>query len=164
VIKRNVVYQHINLITKEIFYIGIGVNMKRPYSITNRSSFWKNEFNKYGRIVEILHINLDRKEACLLECFYIAKYGRRDLGLGPLVNMTDGGDGTIGRVPWNKGIKTGVPSPMRGLKTGIPSPKKGIKTGPSKKKGIKTGVPAWNSGLSKDEMLIYRKKKLNKQI
>jgi hypothetical protein len=41
----------------------------------------------------IIHTNLSRKESCELEKQYIKQIGRRDLGLGALVNHTDGGDG-----------------------------------------------------------------------
>lgn len=86
------VYFHINPLKNEIFYVGIG-NVKRPYVKSNRRKFWKNIVNKYGYIVDVVHINLSWKEACILEKFYVKKIGRRDLGLGTLVNLTDGGDG-----------------------------------------------------------------------
>jgi hypothetical protein len=35
-------------------------------------------------------------DAKCLEIFYIWAYGREDLGLGPLFNLTDGGDGGVG--------------------------------------------------------------------
>lgn len=94
--KDKVLYLHINPITLEIFYVGIG-NSKRPYRVSKRSKFWNNIVNKYGNpIIEILN-DLSWEEACELEKHYIKIIGRRDLGLGPLVNMTDGGDGTIGQ-------------------------------------------------------------------
>lgn len=37
--------------------------------------------------------------ACELEVFLIAEIGRRDRGRGPLVNFTDGGEGTLGWTP-----------------------------------------------------------------
>lgn len=87
------VYFHINPLKNEIFYVGIG-NIKRPYSKHNRSLFWNKVKNKYGFIVDIVDENLSWKEACEKEKFYIKFIGRRDLKLGSLVNLTDGGDGT----------------------------------------------------------------------
>lgn len=77
------------------FYIGIG-SLKRPYD-KRRSKFWNNIVNKYGQpIIKIIHENLSWDDACKLEIQYIKKYGRRDIGTGCLVNMTDGGDGSTG--------------------------------------------------------------------
>jgi len=45
-------------------------------------------------------------EALQLEIFWIMYYGRADLSLGTLFNLTNGGDGATGNIPWNKG-KTG---------------------------------------------------------
>ena len=86
-------YFHINPIKQEVFYVGMG-DLERPYyKGENRSAFWHNEVKKYGYNVVIIHENLTRREACELEKKYITQIGRRDLGLGPLVNLTDGGDG-----------------------------------------------------------------------
>lgn len=95
-------YFHINPLKNEIFYVGIG-SYRRPYIKSHRSSFWNNMVSKYGYIVDIVHSDLTSDEACELEIQYIKRIGRRDLGLGPLVNMTNGGDGTFGVTPWNKG-------------------------------------------------------------
>lgn len=88
------VYQHRRLDNNEIFYIGIG-NLKRPYKKQNRSKFWNNIVNKTEYTVEILFKELSKEEACNIEKYLIKFYGRKDLGLGNLVNMTDGGDGMI---------------------------------------------------------------------
>lgn len=61
-----IVYQHRRLDTKEIFYIGIGNNIKIAYNKNNnRNNYWKNIINKTNYSVEILHDNLTWKEACL---------------------------------------------------------------------------------------------------
>lgn len=88
-------YFHVNPIKQEVFYIGIG-NSKRPWKKIGRSQWWKNEVNKYGYEVIIIHKNLSWPESCKLEIDYIAQIGRRDKGLGALVNLTDGGDGNKG--------------------------------------------------------------------
>lgn len=89
-------YQHIRLDTNEIFYIGIGGGT-RPWD-TRRSKFWKNIANKCGYRVDIIEDCLTWDQAKELEIMLIKFYGRRDLGLGPLVNLTDGGDGAVGYV------------------------------------------------------------------
>jgi predicted GIY-YIG superfamily endonuclease len=88
-----IVYRHIRLDKNEVFYIGISKNNDRPYSKHRRSNFWKNIVNKTDYEVEILFDDLSWEDACEKEKEFIKLYGRKDLGLGPLVNMTDGGDG-----------------------------------------------------------------------
>jgi hypothetical protein len=91
--KNKVLYHHIRLDNGEIFYVGIG-DSARPYSHNNRNNYWHNIVEKYGYRVEIIKESLDWGDACKLEILEIKKFGRKDLGLGPLVNLTDGGDGT----------------------------------------------------------------------
>lgn len=85
-------YFHINPVKNEVFYVGIG-NYKRPYVIKCRSDFWNKTVNKYGYEIKIINTELSWKEACELEKEWIKKIGRRDLKEGPLVNLTDGGEG-----------------------------------------------------------------------
>jgi group I intron endonuclease len=89
-----VVYRHLRNDDGSTFYIGMG-NEKRPYTKDGRSKFWNNIVNKYGYSVEVLAKNLSLEEAEDLEKLLIKEYGRKDLGLGNLTNLTDGGEGTI---------------------------------------------------------------------
>lgn len=86
------VYFHINPSNNLIFYVGIG-SLKRAYLKNNRNKWWKNIVNKYGYDIYVIHENLSWKEACEKEKAYIKTFGRQDLDLGPLVNLTDGGEG-----------------------------------------------------------------------
>lgn len=92
------VYQHRRLDTNEIFYIGIGKTEKRAYSIYQRNRHWHHIVDKVGHKVEIVTTCETWEEACQIERYLIKYYGRRDLGLGNLVNFTDGGEGTVNRV------------------------------------------------------------------
>ena len=80
----------------EVFYVGIGESY-RPYKKSGRSKFWKETIKKYPDYkVNIVCTNLTWEEACEIEIYLIKYYGRRNLGTGTLVNLTDGGDGGNG--------------------------------------------------------------------
>lgn len=89
------VYRHIRLDKNEPFYIGIG-SPKRPYTTDSRTKYWHNIVKKTDYRVDILFDNLSFEKAKEKEKEFIKLYGRKDLGLGSLINMTDGGDGVIG--------------------------------------------------------------------
>src|SRR5690606_22799746 len=104
------VYRHRKLDSGEVFYIGIGTfeshipsnshnYYRRANNTKQRSSFWKKVYRKHGRYIEILKENISYEEAKELEILLIQEYGRRDLGTGCLVNLTDGGDGSINKTP-----------------------------------------------------------------
>lgn len=97
-------YRHIRLDKNEPFYIGIG-NKKRPYEKRRRNKYWQHIINNTNYKIEILFDNLTWDEACEKEKEFIKLYGRKDLKLGCLVNLTDGGDGTLNTISWNKGKK-----------------------------------------------------------
>lgn len=94
------VYRHIRLDRNEPFYIGIGndENYKRAYNFNKRSEFWKNIFNKTRIDVDILLDNVSYDYAKEKEMEFISIYGRIDKSTGTLVNLTHGGDGSIGRI------------------------------------------------------------------
>jgi len=91
------VYRHIRLDKNEPFYIGIGSDetYKRAYKTKGRSKYWEN-ISINGYEVEILMDNITWEDACKKEVEFISMYGRKDLGQGTLVNLTNGGDGSPG--------------------------------------------------------------------
>ena len=95
------IYFHINPLKNEIFYVGKGKD-KRAWSKSKRSNYWKNIVKKYGFIVDVVEDNLTEDEAFEREIFYIRKIGRKDLKTGPLVNLTDGGEGGINKILSNE--------------------------------------------------------------
>lgn len=90
-----IVYQHRRKDNNSIFYIGIGKDIKRAYSHRNRNKHWINIVSKYGYDVDILFNNIPYDDACNVEFGLVNSYGRIDLGTGNLVNLTDGGRGSI---------------------------------------------------------------------
>lgn len=95
------VYRHIRLDKNVPFYVGIGINNRR----TVRVRYYERAYNKGGRStwwhrvaangyrVDILMDGLSKEDAILKEMEFISIYGRADLEMGTLVNMTDGGEG-----------------------------------------------------------------------
>jgi len=115
------VYLHIRKDNGEPFYVGKGKNNRSNVKYS-RSQFWKNIVNKYGFDIILLEEGLTEKQSFELEKYWINRIGRRDLDKGPLVNLSDGGEGNSGNKwneeqkenfsiirkgtkPWNKGKK-----------------------------------------------------------
>ena len=78
------------------FYIGMGKHRRAWASDKHhRNVFWTRTVKKYGGFdVRLLYENLSRIDALCLEVLFVWAWGRRDQGNGPLVNLTDGGDGS----------------------------------------------------------------------
>ena len=89
-----VVYIHRKKSDDAIFYVGMG-NPDRPKS-KERSVVWKRTVNKHDYYIEVLFEGLSSEEAFDIEIYLISRFGRRDKGLGSLVNLTDGGEGANG--------------------------------------------------------------------
>lgn len=92
-----VVYTHIRKDNNEVFYVGVGKHKSRAFDKRRRNKYWYHIVNKHGYNVNITHCDLCIEEAFCIEKYLISFYGRRDLKSGTLVNMTDGGDGTINK-------------------------------------------------------------------
>lgn len=90
------VYMHLRESDYVPFYIGICKNSqkhKRPFEKARRSDFWKRTYNKYGRKVIFLQESISEDSAKQLEKWLIHMYGKKIHKDGPLVNITDGGEG-----------------------------------------------------------------------
>jgi hypothetical protein len=94
-----IVYRHWRKDKNEVFYVGIGKNKSRAFDFRNRSNVWKGIKKRTDVDVEIVALDLSWEDACDIEQLMIQEYGRFDLGTGRLVNMTDGGDGTLNFFP-----------------------------------------------------------------
>lgn len=96
------IYRHIRPDKNEVFYIGYGSdkNYKRAHSNRSRTFYWNNVVNKNNGVfeVEIIFEHEDKEFIKEKEVEFISLYGRKDLGQGTLVNLTNGGDGTHGSI------------------------------------------------------------------
>lgn len=100
-------YRHKRKSDGQVFYVGIGkTNLRglshktvyrRAYDERNRNRYWISEVSKHGFTAEIFIESDDRDFIQQKEIELILKYGRRDLGLGNLVNLTDGGDNCLNK-------------------------------------------------------------------
>jgi len=75
------------------FYVGKG-KPQRPYSKAGRNQRWQRTVSKHGIVCQI--VKSDMPEPC---AFSLEKALIHALGKQRLCNMTDGGEGTSGRVP-----------------------------------------------------------------
>lgn len=118
------VYMLLDPDTNIPFYIGKGMG-KRARTHTCPSSLALISY-KNSKIKEILSRNktpiisyylLDVSEETAFTCerALIAKYGRKDIGLGVLCNLTDGGDGSSGAVHSKESVAAMVEK-KRGVK------------------------------------------------
>ena len=92
------VYEHYRPNCDEPFYVGKGCG-NRAHTINNRKNLhWKRIAKKYGFEVRVVAEKMSEFNAILLEISLIACWGRMDMGVGPLVNHTDGGEGFSGLI------------------------------------------------------------------
>jgi hypothetical protein len=93
------VYRHIRIDKNQPFYIGIGSDSqyKRAFEKSRRTNIWNKIIHKTTYNVEILMDGLTWEQACEKEKEFIKLYGRKDLKTGTLVNLTNGGEGALGR-------------------------------------------------------------------
>lgn len=97
------------------FYVGKGKNARCYDHLTEGKSSNRHKFNtiksirKSGQepVVLFWEVNLSESEAFQIEIELIKRFGRRDKKTGILTNMTDGGEGTVGRIGLN-GPKNGM--------------------------------------------------------
>ena len=93
------VYEHYKKSTNRIFYVGIGRSKNGKYdrseSTSKRNIHWKYVVKKHGFYSKIVFESESRDEVCRKEIQLISLYGRKDLGTGPLVNKTTGGEKTF---------------------------------------------------------------------
>lgn len=97
------VYSYRDMSTNTPFYIGKGTRNRyrdiesRKYNLHLYNKIRKQQQAGYNisdfTIIE--RDNMTAVDALLHEAFLIKKWGRMDLGMGPLLNLTDGGDGVI---------------------------------------------------------------------
>lgn len=97
------IYLHIKLTNGSPFYVGKGKD-RRALCKRSRSIHWHNIVKKHGYDIIILEDDISEDEANILEKYWIKRIGRYDLKEGPLVNFTDGGEGSSGR-PMNQKTK-----------------------------------------------------------
>ena len=97
-VKNKVVYLHRKKSEGTIFYVGMG-EQNRAYTTHSRNKWWVNVYKKHDRVVDIVAKDLSIDDAYELEVFLISEIGRKDLGLGNLVNLDDGGKGATGHIP-----------------------------------------------------------------
>ena len=84
-----------------LFYIGKGRDVRRAYSLKGRNVYWHRVVAKYGKPeVQILAEWRTNQEALDHEILLISCF--RKMGY-ELCNITEGGEGSLGMIPWNKG-------------------------------------------------------------
>ena len=99
-------YRHIRLDKYEPFYIGIGTKTKSDiknnyYSRAidkRRNPIWTNITNKTKYKVEILLESGDYNYLKSKEEEFIVLYGRKNIKTETLVNLTNGGEGNLGKL------------------------------------------------------------------
>jgi len=91
------IYLHVRKDNGVVFYVGKGTDegnlIFERSKATERNKWWKNIVNKTEYEIKIVNTFDSEDKAFQKEKELIKKYGRKDLGFGTLVNLTDGGEG-----------------------------------------------------------------------
>lgn len=134
-----------------LFYIGKGGgNGKRAFTFSDRNDYWNRIVKKYGKpTVKILAVWDEEWKALAHEMFLIRHF--KELG-EKLANMTAGGEGQVGMIPWNKGRPWDEETKLKMSESrkGSPAWNKGIPADPEAIKKMleaREGMEAWNKGV-----------------
>lgn len=129
--------------THEPFYVGKGRSNRIKDTLYDKSPFKKRKIDKLkSKDVEILSIklfeSLTNEEALKIEKNLISVIGRRDSKIGPLVNLTDGGEGRINS-PHTEEVKAKISNSKKGKGVGRRHNQETIKLMKSKQSGENNG-------------------------
>ena len=150
------VYRHRRLDDHQVFYVGIGIK-KRPYDKKSRNRIWHSIVKKHGYYVEIIQQVDSWELACELEKSLISLYGRIDNETGTLANMTDGGDGTLGKKMTSENLKKLIEiSKLRKGKKGQPKTQEQKNHLSDFWKGKRTGENATTSKLTTEQVAYIK--------
>lgn len=180
------VYRYFDPSRNEYFYVGKGTGpraghhkyRKDKHPMTHRLQYLK----RLGiePLIDYIVKDVDEEFALFVEQEAIAKYGRRDLGLGPLLNLTDGGDGCTGfkhttetkeqiRITLKKTLSNQPPriASAESIEKGLATRAARALAGLHKKPGIKPGTKNPNMGNAQrgkpwsEARRLAQKEKLN---
>lgn len=151
----------------EPFYIGQGTKYRYKSGLVSGGSPYKR--NKINKIIKdgfepkVLKIyeNLDSETVSKLEIEIILKIGRSDLKKGPLVNLTDGGEGTTNI---SKEIIKKRADSQKGRKHSEESKEK---MSLSRKKYFEKGNTTWNKGrqwTDEERLKLTNKSNLGRRL
>lgn len=150
------VYVHYNLLNNKPFYVGRGKN-NRLNDKTSRNKYWNSYAKKYGFFSEKIEENLNLKQSCELEIYWISQF--KTWGFN-LTNLSNGGEGNNCGAPrtleWNKKLslaKIGKTSNRKGKSLFKTEEERNIAF-KNRKKNIKTPEQL---KYAKDMNIIYKR-------
>lgn len=153
------IYRHVRNDLNIPFYIGMAekrdgfkdscTEYQRAYFTFpgKRSKHWTNIYNKTNKdiSIDILYESDSFEEIKQKEIEFIKMYGRMDLGMGPLVNFTNGGEGVWGIKKSKESIKKQIDSRVRNNKPISDDTRRKI----SEKSKATVRTKEWNENISK---------------
>lgn len=105
----------------------------------------------------IIHYEVDEDTALEMEKFWINHFGREDLGLGTLFNLTNGGDGTSGKI-LSEDSRNKISLKLKNNKNGLGTKRTEevrLKMSIAQKLVDRSNHPAWNKGLTMSEEFCH---------
>ena len=97
---RFLIYVYFDQVEREPFYVGKTRVEKRIWDrcLSRRTKVFLDRLHVADRVSVVVLFSFTETQADLMERYLIREIGRKDLGIGPLVNLTDGGDSTNGYI------------------------------------------------------------------